>query len=289
MKIENLKFKIIFFGASSYVLPIVEMLKSKFALERVVTTEKLGSDPLIKFCIQNKIPYSFVSSKNELLKLVNSKSSIVNAQLGIVADFGIIIPREILDQFTHGILNIHPSLLPKYRGPTPVQAAILNGDKTTGVTIIKLDEHMDHGPIIEQFEEKISNNDTFETLIKRLFEKTSMALEHVITRYNKDQKAHPQDHSKATFTKLLKRDDGFVDISYIPPVEKLDRMIKAFYPWPGVWTRLRLSSGGEAKIVKFLPNKKIQVEGKKQMSYKDFLNGYPNANSHLKAFLVHYV
>ena len=276
--------KIIFFGASSYVLPIIEILRKKFELELVITTEKNGNESLIKYCKLNKIPYSSVLSKDELLKLVNGQSSIINRQLGIVADFGIIIPKEVLESFTYGILNIHPSLLPKHRGSTPIQTAILNGDKKTGVTFIRMDEKVDHGPIIYQFEEEILETDTFETLAKKLFERASDSLASVITRYN-DGELKIQNHSKATFTKLLKRADGYIDISSITPVEKLDRMIRAFYPWPGVWTRLRLSSGGQAKIVKFLPNKKIQVEGKKEMSYKDLLNGYPDANPKLKRYL----
>ena len=249
--------KIIFFGASSYVLPIIEILRKKFELELVITTEKNGNESLIKYCKLNKIPYSSVLSKDELLKLVNGQSSIINRQLGIVADFGIIIPKEVLESFTYGILNIHPSLLPKHRGSTPIQTAILNGDKKTGVTFIRMDEKVDHGPIIYQFEEEILETDTFETLAKKLFERASDSLASVITRYN-DGELKIQNHSKATFTKLLKRADGYIDISSITPVEKLDRMIRAFYPWPGVWTRPRFSSCGQAKIVKFLSYKKIQ-------------------------------
>lgn len=281
--------KIVFFGASGYVLPVVEILKSKFELEHVITTERLGSDPLIKFCIQNKIPYSSVSSKDELLKIVNHQSSIINRQLGIVADFGIIIPKEVLESFAHGVLNIHPSLLPKYRGSTPVQTALLNGDKTTGVTIIKLDEYVDHGPILAQETEAISPEDTAESLYEILFAKGAQMLSDVIEPFSKGKvELREQNHKNATFTKSLKRDDGYIDISYIPPAEQLDRMIRAYYPWPGVWVKTKVNEESE-KIIKFLPNKKIQVEGKKEMSYKDFLNGYPNADLRLRNFLEQYV
>lgn len=273
--------KIVFFGASNFVLPVIEVLQKNFKLELVITTEKLESDPVIKYCTENKIPYSSTSSKEEL------KSLIINHQslgLGVVADFGVIIPKEILNLFTYGVLNIHPSLLPKYRGSTPIQTALVNGDKTTGVTIIKLDEHMDHGQILLQQTESINPNDTAQSLYRILFQKAALILKDLIPKFiNNEIELRKQDHAKATFTKALTRNDGFINVASFPNKETLENKIKAYYPWPGVWTRLRLSSGGQAKIVKFLPNKKIQVEGKKEMSYKDFLNGYPNGEKLLRA------
>ena len=270
--------KTVFFGASAYVLPIAEVLNKNFELELVVTTEKESSEPVIKFCIKNKIPYLSVSNKNELLT--------IKGQLGIVADFGVIIPKTVLDSFTYGILNIHPSLLPKYRGPTPVQTALLNGDKKTGVTIIKLDELMDHGPILTSEKVGIKENDTSETLLNDLFKKGAEILPTTISNYQAKQlKASEQEHDKATSTKMLKREDGFIDLKKTKDFEKLQNMIRAFYPWPGVWTKAVLSENGDEKIIKFLPKKLIQVEGKKEVSYKDFLNGYPKANSHLRLFL----
>jgi methionyl-tRNA formyltransferase len=97
--------------------------------------------------------------------------------------------------------------------------------------------------------------------------------------------ATKQDESKATKTTFMQKKNGFIDLDNLPGREKFDRMVRAFYPWPGVWTQLRLSSAGQGKIIKFLPNKMIQVEGKKEMSYKDFINGYPNADPTLIQFL----
>jgi methionyl-tRNA formyltransferase len=187
-----------------------------------------------------------------------------------------------LNIFPKGIINIHPSLLPKYRGPTPVQTAILNGDNTTGLTIIKLDEQVDHGPILAQRKEPILENDTAESLYERLFKLSASSIVSTIELYLKGKiELRKQNHAKATFTKRLSREDGHIDLQNPPAKEIFDRMIRAYDPWPGVWTKWKMENG-KWKIVKFLPEKKIQVEGKKLMSYKDFVNGYPEAKDLIK-------
>ena len=283
-----MKAKIIFFGSSKFVIPILEVLRKNFDLSLVLTTEnpKVSKGdlapprrgyPVVKYCVENKIPYlsiqQFNNSTIEQLKTIHSP-------VAVLADFGLIIPKEILNAFPKGIINIHPSLLPKYRGPTPVQTAILNGEKTTGVSIMKLDQEIDHGPILGQEKEEILPTDTSETLYKTLFEKGANLLLKVLPDYlNGNLNPTAQNHKEATFTKPLTRQDGYLDVSNeATAVAKIDTMIRAYYPWPGVWTRLRLGSGGQAKlkIIKFLPGNRIQVEGKKPISYEDFKNGYPN-------------
>lgn len=269
--------KTVFFGSSKYVLPVIDVLNKNFGLELVVTTEKNNNEPVIAFCKTNNIPHTSVSSKAELESIINHQLLTIHFDLGVVADFGVIIPKEILDLFPKGILNIHPSLLPKYRGSTPVQTAILNGDKTTGVTIIKLDEHVDHGPIVAQETEQIDPTDSSQILLEKLFQKGSDLLGKIINDYeNGKNELKEQNHKEATYTKILKRDDGYIDISDNIESKKLAHMINAYFPWPGVWTQIIIND--KLVRIKFLPNKKIQVEGKKEMSYKDFINGYPNAN-----------
>lgn len=263
---------IIFFGSSKFVIPILEVLKSNFDLDLVVTTEKNPTDAVTSYCIKNKIQYLSVSNLSD----PNLKSLILNLKspVAVLADFGLIIPREILDMFLKGIINIHPSLLPKYRGPTPVQTAILNGEKETGVSIMKLDDKIDHGHILGQEKEKILDTDTAESIYKRLFEKGAYLLIKVLNDYLKDNLSlNAQNHEKATFTKHLIRQDGYIDLQNPPAREIFDRMIKAYYPWPSVWTELRIMN--QESRIRLLPEKKIQVEGKKPMSYKDFINGYP--------------
>lgn len=279
--------KIVFFGSSSYVLPVIEKLKKDFEIELVITTEKKLEDPIIAYCKKNQLPYLSVSSFDNELKsyILNLKSDIA-----VLADFGLIIPETILNKFKYGILNIHPSLLPKYRGPTPVQTAVLNNEKETGVSIIKLDDKVDHGPILVQVKEEIKNNDTAQSLYGRLFEIGSDLLYQNIKQYIKGElKLIEQNDEKATFTKLLIKNSGYFELNNPPSLEKLDLMIRAYFPWPSAWTRSMINARpergrrGKSSIIKFLPQKKLQAEGKKPVSYKDFINGYPNLDKKLLA------
>ena len=147
-----------------------------------------------------------------------------------------------------------------------------------------MDEKIDHGPIIEQFEEVILETDTFETLAKRLFEKSAESLTDIVKRSPEDQTAKAQDDSKATYTKTLTREDGYIDQESINPlkIENLKLKIRAFHPWPGVWTYYKLRATRQT-LIKLLPGEKIQVEGKSPMSYKDFINGYANGEKFLRA------
>ena len=167
---------IIFFGSSDYVIPIIETLNKNFNLILVVTTEKpkinlasqketLRDYPVIEYCVENIIPYLSVQQLNNSIIQQLQK---LKCPVAVLADFGLIIPPEIINLFPKGIISIHPSLLPKYRGSTPAQAAILNGEKITGVSIMKLDEKIDHGPILTQVKEGILDADTSKTLYKRL-------------------------------------------------------------------------------------------------------------------------
>ena len=167
--IINRQLRVVFFGSSKYVLPVIEALNKSFDLFLVVTTENIPTDPVVNFCRQDSINCLSVSSlaDDSFIRQIRGQ----NADLGVVADFGIIIPNNILEAFPKGIINIHPSLLPKYRGPTPVQTAILNGDTKTGMTIIKIDDEVDHGPILYQEEADIKPDETAEALLSRLFEK----------------------------------------------------------------------------------------------------------------------
>jgi methionyl-tRNA formyltransferase len=275
--------KLIFFGSSQHVLPAIEMLNSDFKLVLVVTTEKDAQDAVPAYCRDNNIP--FLSVRNlrdpEILERIKTEDAVV----GVLGYFGLILPLEILAIFPKGIINIHPSLLPKYRGPTPVQTAILNGDKETGTSIILLDNEVDHGPILVQQINEIRPEDTTESLHSRLFTLGAELIKKVLPQYLNDQiSLSKQDHSKATFTKHLNKIDGQIDIDRLPDRDKLDRMIRAYYPWPTVWTMVRIKN--KELRIKLLPEGKIQVEGGKPMSKKDFLNGYPGIEERLKDLIT---
>lgn len=277
--------KVVFFGSSRYVVPVVEMLYNNFDLPLVITTEQNNNEPIPFICRAKKIEYLSIRKSTDLLSAFQIDQTM--ASIGVVADFGAIIPLKILNLFPYGVINIHPSLLPKYRGPSPVQNAILNGDKRTGVTIIKLDKYVDHGDVIAQVDEEIKPNDTAQSLYERLFKIGGTLLEKVISKYETQQVVFiPQNHEHATFTKMLTREDGYIDFKeFFSSKDFFERMVRAYYPWPGAWTKVKLSEKAEPLIVKFLPDKKIQAEGGREMDYKDFINGYSSADKKLIDFL----
>lgn len=201
------------------------------------------------------------------------------ADVGVLASYGRILSAEELAEPKHGILNIHPSLLPKYRGPTPVPSAILNGEKKTGVSIIKMDKEIDHGPMVAQFELDIFPEDTSETLLTRAFTAGAQVLKTILPSYIEGKiDLRPQEHQLATFTKKFTREDGKIDWSKSP--EYQDRFIRAMYSWPGAFTYIKSK---RLKILKaHLENKKlildtVQLEGKKPVSFKQFFEGHPEA------------
>lgn len=207
--------------------------------------------------------------KNELKKHFTLVGSLKVAHLGVVASYGRILTKEEVNTPKFGLINVHPSLLPMYRGPSPIQAAILNGDKISGITIMKIDEKMDHGPIIYQESLELSDSDNFDILSKKMFRRSAKILPQIIKDFTAGRiKPKSQKHSQASYCPLLTRQSGFFKISN--PPKNLDKTIRAYYFWPGVWTKWN------GKIVKFYPDNKIQMEGKKIMPIKDFLNGYPN-------------
>lgn len=264
--------KTVFFGSSSYVIPVIEKVRVHFEIAHVFTTEKNQSNPVPSYCNKTTLPFSSVTTLSDTDTLY--KLHAADAPFAILADFGLIIPPHLFHAFPKGIINIHPSLLPKYRGPTPVQSAILLGDQKTGVTIIRLDEQIDHGPILTQKEESIHPYDTAQSLYQRLFEiGTDILLSHIQDYLSDKTQLKEQDHSLATYTKELSRADGYIDVHTPPAKDVIERMTRAYHPWPGVWTKFEINN--RETRVKLLSKQMLQVEGKRPMSVKDFLNGYP--------------
>lgn len=280
----NKDLRIVFFGTPEFVIPVLETLNQNFHVVGMVTTpdQKSGRKQLVtptlvkNYCLDNNLEIEIIAPQ-QFNNLTIQQLIDLHPDLFVVAAYGKIIPIEILEIPKFGAINIHPSLLPKYRGASPIQSAIFHGEEKSGVTIIKMDEQMDHGPILYAKEIILSNKDTFDSLSIKMFQVAAEVLPGVIGALV-CEKLTPisQDDTKATFCDHITKDQGFFDIANPPSPEKLDRMIRAYYPWPGVWTLLRLkASEGQAKIIKFLPGKKIQMEGKNPVSYKDFINGYP--------------
>ena len=179
--------------------------------------------------------YNIPVSQPQRIRDIADKLKELNPDLIIVAAFGKILPKEILDIPQHGSLNVHPSILPKYRGPSPIQSAILDGEEKTGVTIILMDEKMDHGPIIKQQVIRLKGDETFEDLSKKLAESGATLLMDIIPFWLKNMiTPAPQDESEATYTKIFAKEDG--EINWRKSAKQIEREIRAFCPWPGNYT-----------------------------------------------------
>lgn len=221
----------------------------------------------------------------------------------VVAAFGKILPREVLVIPRFGCLNVHPSLLPRHRGPSPVAAAILSGDAVTGVTIMLLDEGVDSGPIISQREVPILEDDTTESLTSRLAVVGAQLLIETIPLWVEGRIVpKAQDESKASYSSVL--DKGVGEINWHLSATELWRRIRAFHPWPGSYTWWQ---GKRLKILKAVPLDiglsaapgevvalpeglpaavgvgtgggilgliSVQLEGKRQMSAEEFVRGH---------------
>jgi len=208
-------------------------------------------------------------------RLVDIKDQQVD--LIVVGFYGEILSRRMLEIPKYGALNVHPSLLPKYRGPTPVPTTILNGDTETGVTIILMDEDVDHGPIVASRNFEIGEKKfTTPELQKMLWELGGDLLVETIPKWVAGEiTPKEQDHIKATYTKKLSREDGEID--WAKPVEYIEKQVRAFNPWPGAYTfwknqRVKILKA-HVKGVEFIIDE-LQLEGKKPTTLHEFLLGH---------------
>jgi methionyl-tRNA formyltransferase len=222
-------------------------------------------------------------------------------ELFVVVAYGQILPKSLLQIPRYGAVNVHASLLPKYRGAAPIAWAILKGERFTGVTTMAMDEGMDTGDILLQTEFPIGEEETNETLCDPLALLGAQLLLETV-RKMKAGNLHPvpQDHSKATYAPLLKKEDGRIDWS--KGAKEIDRQVRALNPWPGTFTRWdgrllkifggavkEMTSRGKAGTVSWVGSdfievetgrdsfliKEVQLEGKKRMSVREFLAGNP--------------
>lgn len=201
-------------------------------------------------------------------------------KLGVMADFGQIIKKEVLDIFSMGLINIHPSLLPKYRGPSPVQQTILDGNKEAGVSLILTGEKMDAGDLISQAKIRLAGTETTTILKQYLGEIGANLLLNTLSYYvSGDLKPVRQDDDKASYTRLFKPENGFVDEN--TSEAEVERKVRAFDKWPKVYT---VSNGKRVQITaahldedKKLVIDRVKPEGKNEMNYSDYLLGYKHA------------
>ncbi|MEK7636221.1 MAG: methionyl-tRNA formyltransferase [Patescibacteria group bacterium] len=305
---------ILFFGTSKFAVPALEALTAAGSPPAAVIT--LPDRPHGRGLHNAPSPVALCAKKLELPlfqpeKLSHEESikklQSFHADIGIVVAYGKLIPENIIQLFPKGILNIHPSLLPEFRGPSPIHYVILEGKEKTGVTIMLVDKELDHGPVIAQEEESVFPNDTTETLSARLADHGAKLLVKTIPQLlsgSSDSVApREQNHSVATFTKLILKEDGH--IQWNESTEIIERKIRAYVPWPEAFGFVNI--GGKTLRIKIIrgtistqqsreePGKiieqnglplvatanggiflhKLQVEGKKPISGQDLINGYP--------------
>ncbi len=198
--------------------------------------------------------------------------------LALVAGFSFILPEtSLVAPKTHlRALGLHPSLLPKYRGPAPIQFALWKGECKTGIVLFQLTKGMDEGPIIAQKEVVISPQDNYLTLEKKLASKgAELVIENLDLYVQGKMKPFPQ-RGKVSYTRFLKKEDGKIDLSSFDPKEVWNRF-RAFASWPGIYLEIQ---GKKVRIVDLqlkkgrLLIKKVIPEGKKEMSFAEFLRGY---------------
>ena len=156
----------------------------------------------------------------------------------VVVAYGKILPQWFLDLPKHGAINVHASLLPRWRGASPIQSAIAAGDARTGVTIMKMDAQLDHGPILAAKEETVLENDTAESLHDRLAMLGAKLLPDALADYLSGKiKPREQDHTHTTTCRTLTREQGKID--WTKPAQEIERLVRAYHPWPGAWTEYK--------------------------------------------------
>jgi len=292
------KNKMIFFGTSNLAKEmLISFLHSKiFQVDLVVST--FDKSPLALFCQKKNIPL-FCPSVFDAAAEKKIKS--LKADIFAVIDFGKIIPSKILDLSLFGAFNLHFSLLPKYRGASPVQSAILQGEKESGITVFRLTKNLDDGDIFWQKKINIDSlraDEVFSKMMQKAAIDFVEILEKIVTK--KNYQVVKQDHQKATFCKKFKKEDGLTN-PLKETCQSLIQKVNAFYPWPGVF--FKLPQIGLIKLLRvektnvktkasqgkfFTENKKlflslkdgnlkileIQRAGKKAMKGEDFARGF---------------
>ncbi len=295
---------IVFFGTEDFSAKSLRaLIDADFEIAAVVTKpdsaqgrgKKIQSHPIKEIALAANIPVWQPEKVDEISENIKELKNPV----GVLVSYGILIPDTILDIFEPGIINIHPSILPKYRGPSPIESAILNGDSKTGVSIMKLTKEMDAGPVYSQVEIALEGNEYSEDLYTRLAGKGAELLVDVLPSILDGQlQASNQNEDEASYCKLISKSDGTID--WNKSAVTIERQIRAFAKWPKSRTELggieliiakahispengkagsveladqslRVCTGEGSLIIDVL-----QPLGKKEMPIQAFLAGYKN-------------
>ena len=279
--------KFVFFGTSSFsVIILDELKKSGFVPALIVTQEDkpkgrhliLTAPPAKLWAQANNIPFIQPTSLKE--PTVKSILSTTNYELFIVASYGKIISQEIIDIPKHKTLNVHPSLLPKLRGPSPIQSAILQ-ENETGVTIMRLDAKMDEGPIVAQKKIAIPQWPPYADDLEELLghEGGKLLAETIPDWVSGKIKEKPQDSKLATYCKKIEKEDAYIDLS--DNQETNLRKIRGYAGWPNAYTQFTHLGKTFRLVIKRariedgkLVLERVIPEGRKEMDFGDFKHGF---------------
>lgn len=279
------KLKVIFIGTGTLGVYSLEALArdQQYEVLAVVTSDIVASgrqaattiNPIAETAKKLKLPIMRTNNIND--PKIIEKIKELKPDLGIMADFGQIVSQEVLALPSHGIINIHPSLLPRHRGSTPIPATILAGDKEAGVSLILTSSRMDAGGIISQVIVKLSGSETT-TILKDYLSKiaSSLLLNSIPYYIAGDLPPVTQEEGGATYARILKKEDGLVDES--TAAVEVERKIRAFDQWPKVYTmvngkRIQLLASHFAEDGSFVLDR-VKPEGKNEMTYDEYLRGY---------------
>lgn len=252
--------KTVFFGTSSFAVPILETLlqADQVSLKALITRSDapqgrglmLTPSPTKELATRHSISV-FEPERLKGNSLFFEELKKLDPDVMVVASYGKIIPAPILALPRYGTINVHPSLLPRHRGPSPLGTTILEGDTESGVSLILLDEEMDHGPILAQEKISLTGNETLPELSNKLSHLGARMILELLPHIQEGTlRITPQDHAQATFTSLLKKEDGEID--WEKPAHRIAREIRAYYEWPGSYTFFRREGEKVSKLLKIL-------------------------------------
>lgn len=304
---EEKKYNVVFFGTPAFAVPSLGALIDHPRLE-VCAVVTQPDQPVGRHHVLTPPPIKVYAEKHhipvhqpEKIRTPEFEATIrqIASDVVVIVAYGKIIPDTLLQSVPRGWINVHASLLPKYRGASPIQAALLHGDTESGVTIMQVEPTLDTGPILGQSRVTISPRETFETLQDRLAVTGAKLLPDTLLGYLDNQIIpKPQNHAEATVCHTLRKDNGKIDWSRT--AVDIDRHIRALTPWPGAWTTIQ---GQQLKIHIAEPDttttdtppgtlaitdgaltvqtgstllriQRLQMEGKRLMDMTDFANGF---------------
>ena len=293
------KQSIVFFGTGPVAAKSLQEISDEFAIELVVTKPKPAKHkynaPVEDFAHGRKLKVLLVNDKNDIANKLKQEN--IKSPVGLVIDFGIIIPTNAVKIFPEGIINSHFSLLPRWRGADPITYAILNGDKETGVSLMKITDKLDEGPLIAQKSIVLDNKVNSTELTPQLIKLSNEMLKEFLPKYiNGEISPIPQTADNITYSRKLTKQDGVVDWS--KPAQQIEREVRAYAGWPKSRAKIGgieciildtevVNSQNKPGMLKIDNNQliihckkdallinKIQPAGKKPMTASEFIRGY---------------